>query len=182
MLNDEHLKINNDSEKTSVFNSHLIQQNNNNTYESYDKQECSCDCSCKQTCYCHIFCNEINEVTCKINEDIAANINNIQDNEDEVNAAAPILPHLKAMLPEYRRLILKMHAVYGHRNFAQLIRDIQKGHHDDDPELSHYLPDELEGIKFLAGCVGAKTFSCMHCQITKIRANKHVKVESAAMQ
>ena len=182
MLNDEKLNINNDSEQTFVFNSTLNQINNNNINKSCDKQECSCDCSCQQTCYCNIFCNEINEITCQINTDIAININEIQDEDNVDNATTPILQHLKAMLPEYRRLILKMHAVNGHRNFAQLINDIQKGHHDEDPELSHYLPDELEGIKFLASCVGAKTFSCIHCHTTKIRANRHVKVGSASMQ
>ena len=123
MLNDEKLNINNDSEQTFVLNSTLHQIINNNKNESYDKQECSCDCSCDQTCYCNIFCNKINEITCQINTDITANINEIQDEINVTNATAPILPHLKAMLPEYRRLILQMHAVNGHRNFAQLIND-----------------------------------------------------------
>jgi hypothetical protein len=113
------------------------------------------------------------DTTKRINEYIEICIQEMHDDNDRQNATLPLLPHLKAFLPIFRKLVLHLHAVKGHANFRDIINEIKLGHLDDDPELENYTKDEIQGLKDLTSYMGSKSFSCIHCQMAKIRAKKH---------
>jgi hypothetical protein len=182
-LNNKDLNVN-DNEK--VINNFLFDNNEHleslNSVNQNIHTSCKCECTCRNICICEITCMQATSDTAsQINKYIETCINELHDETDSKNATIPFLPHLKSFLPEFRRLILHLHAVKGHANFRNIMLEIKSGHLDDDPELAKYSKEEIEGIKYLTSYVGHQTFSCIDCQMAKLRAKAHHHPKSSSL-
>jgi len=80
---------------------------------------------------------------------------------------------LKSIIPEYRKIILWLHAFLGHIDFETVINNFRKGDFDSLPEIvEKYSAAEIRVMHIIAEQISYRNFTCITCQMEKISAQR----------